>query len=49
MVLRCDKCGELIWFEEGSEKWLYCQNCGQTTGNTTYHKKEDEDADNSRD
>lgn len=48
MVLRCDKCGELIWFDEESEKWLRCSNCGQTTENATY-RKENKNVDDSRD
>jgi hypothetical protein len=36
MTIRCDYCGELIWFIEASDKWLRCNACGKTQNNPVY-------------
>ena len=41
MTLRCDRCGELVWFSETSEKWLRCSNCGKTVENPNYEDSKD--------
>lgn len=29
MNIRCEKCGELIWYTEESPDGLYCRHCGK--------------------
>ena len=38
MTIRCDRCGELVWFSGNSDKWLRCSNCGKTVDNPNYEE-----------
>jgi hypothetical protein len=39
MTIRCDKCGELVWFNETAGMWLTCTNCGKAQENPHYVEK----------
>jgi hypothetical protein len=41
MAIRCEKCGELIWYtEENETKHLKCGICGKAADNPSYKEKE---------
>ena len=45
MNIRCEKCGELIWFDKDSKDWLYCEHCKKSTQKPAIRDEEKEKKD----